>query len=55
MARHDEGDDYGLVVYFLVLLGTIFIGPLEAVLGLAAYWLLTDEDPDTESQRSGTR
>ena len=44
MPRKFDPDDYGLVVYFLFTLCAIFIGPLEAVLGLAGYWLLTDED-----------
>lgn len=30
----------GLLAYLLFLLGAVFIGPLEAVLGLALYWLL---------------
>jgi len=47
MSRQEESDNYGLIVYFLALLGVIFIGPLEAVLGLAAYWLLTDDDTET--------
>jgi len=44
MSRKSESDDYGLVVYFLFTLCAIFIGPLEAVLGLAGYWLFTGED-----------
>lgn len=53
MPRDDAGADYGLIAYFLVLLGAIFIGPLEAVLGLAAYWLLTDEDPTQRANVAG--
>jgi hypothetical protein len=37
----------GLVVYFLFTLGAIVIGPLEAVLGLAGYWLLTGDHGET--------
>ena len=47
MLRKFDPDDYGLVVYFLFTLGAIFIGPLEAVLGLAGYWLLTDDHGET--------
>lgn len=47
MSRKFGSDDYGLVVYFLFSLGAIFIGPLEAVFGLAAYWLLTDDNETT--------
>lgn len=32
--------NHGLLAYLLFLLGAVFIGPLEAVLGLALYWLL---------------
>jgi len=49
MSREDESGDYGLIVYFLASLGAIFIGPLEAVLGLAAYWLLIDDSTETQS------
>ncbi|QCC61790.1 hypothetical protein DVR14_24990 (plasmid) [Natrinema thermotolerans] len=43
--------NHGLSAYFLFLLGAVFIGPLEAVLGLALYWLLgsQEESPQTES------
>jgi len=44
MLRKFNPDDYGLAVYLLFTLGTIFIGPLEAMLGLVGYWLLTDDD-----------
>ena len=47
MPRKVDSDDYGLAVYFLFTLGAIFIGPLEAVLGLAGYWLLTDDHDET--------
>jgi hypothetical protein len=30
----------GLLAYALFLLGGVFVGPLEAVLGLALYWLV---------------
>jgi hypothetical protein len=55
MLRKFDPDDYGLVVYFLFTLGAIFIGPLEAVLGLAGYWLFTAEETDSGRQGSGTR
>lgn len=54
MSRDDERTDYGLIAYFLVLLGAVVVGPLEAVLGLAAYSLLTDEETDTRTQLGGT-
>ncbi len=43
--------NHGLLAYFLFLLGAVFIGPLEAVLGLAFYWLLgsQEESPQNES------
>ncbi|SER41459.1 hypothetical protein [Natrinema salaciae] len=44
MSETVEPDDYGMLVYFLFFLGAIFVGPLEAVLGLAAYWLLRGDD-----------
>ncbi|WP_201287804.1 hypothetical protein [Salinirussus salinus] len=33
-------DQLGLLVYALFLVGAVLVGPLEAVLGLALYWLL---------------
>lgn len=43
--------DHGLLAYLLFLLGAVFIGPLEAVLGLALYWLLgsREDSPRKES------
>jgi hypothetical protein len=35
-----SGSNRGLLAYFLFLLGAVLVGPLEAVLGLAVYWLL---------------
>jgi hypothetical protein len=35
---------FGMLVYFLFLLVAVFLGPLEAVLGLALYWLLEDDE-----------
>jgi hypothetical protein len=41
MSARPSGDGLrGIVVYVLFLLGSVFVGPLEAVVGLAAYWLL---------------
>ncbi|WP_396611849.1 hypothetical protein ACH9L7_00760 [Haloferax sp. S1W] len=39
MSTHSAGDIGGIVVYSLFVLGAVVIGPLEAVLGLALYWL----------------
>lgn len=47
MPRRDETDTYGLIAYVLFPLGAIFVGPLEAVLGLGVYWLLTDDENET--------
>ena len=39
-----------MVVYLLFLLGSVFVGPLEAVIGLAVYWLFDPEETEeTES------
>ncbi len=35
---------FGMLVYFLFLLVAVFLGPLEAGLGLALYWLLGDDE-----------
>jgi hypothetical protein len=39
------GIDLGMVAYFLFPLSAVFIGPLEAALGLAVYWVF---DPERE-------
>ncbi|WP_440990645.1 hypothetical protein [Haloarchaeobius baliensis] len=41
----------GIIVYFLFLLGSVIIGPLEAVLGLALYWLFSSQDETATSQQ----
>ncbi|ELY81697.1 hypothetical protein C486_06748 [Natrinema gari JCM 14663] len=43
------GSVFGLLVYFFFLLTAVFIGPLEAVLGLGLYWLYGD---DAERRRA---
>jgi hypothetical protein len=46
----DDSDalDYsGVVVYLLFLIGTVFVGPLEAVVGLAVYWLFGSEETES--------
>ena len=40
----------GMLVYSVFLLLAVFIGPLEAVLGLAFYWLLGDEEKQNQSR-----
>ena len=41
MTPEPSGDDArGIVAYSLFLLGAVIVGPLEAALGLACYWLL---------------
>lgn len=40
----ETGTLRGIIVFLLFTLGTIFIGPLEAVLGLALYWLVGDPE-----------
>jgi len=35
---------FGMLVYFLSLLVAVFLGPLEAVLGLGLYWLLRNSE-----------
>ncbi|WP_275039779.1 hypothetical protein [Haloferax elongans] len=42
MSTHSRGGIGGILVYSLFLLSTVIIGPLEAVLGLALYWLFSD-------------
>ncbi len=39
----------GMLVYFLFLLVAVLLGPLEAVLGLALYWLLGDDEKQRQS------
>ncbi|WP_276249414.1 hypothetical protein [Haloarcula rara] len=36
----DTGSISGVLVYAAFLLGSVFVGPLETVLGLAVYWLV---------------
>jgi len=38
--NHSSESMFGMLVYFLSLLVAVFLGPLEAVLGLALYSLL---------------
>ncbi|WP_324665666.1 hypothetical protein [Haloarcula sediminis] len=40
---------FGMLVYFLFLLLAVFLGPLEAVLGLALYWLLGDDEEQRQT------
>ena len=40
---------FGMLVYFLFLLVAVFLGPLEAVLGLALYWLLGDDEEQRQT------
>ena len=40
---------FGMLVYFLFLLAAVLLGPLEAVLGLALYWLLGDDEKQRQS------
>jgi hypothetical protein len=49
--RPSTESGFGMLVYLLFLLGAVFIGPLEAVLGLALYWLLGD---DEEQRQTGS-
>jgi hypothetical protein len=51
MFRTLRSDESGLLAYVLFMLGGIFVGPLEAVLGLAAYWLLTDDETSEDDTR----
>ncbi|WP_435177169.1 hypothetical protein [Halorussus sp. AFM4] len=41
-------DYLGMFVFFLSSLVAIFIGPLEAVLALGAYWLFESGSEDAE-------
>jgi hypothetical protein len=43
-AGDSAGVDSGLLAYFLFSLAAVFLGPLEAVLGLAVYWLFDSEE-----------
>ena len=46
-----NGSGRGMAAFFLFTLGTIFIGPLEAVVGLVAYALFSSsEQSDTDSR-----
>ncbi|WP_204357298.1 hypothetical protein [Halogeometricum borinquense] len=45
-----DGSIRGVVAYGLFLLGAVFIGPLEAVVALALYWLL--DSPQESAQSS---
>jgi hypothetical protein len=40
---------FGVLAYFLFVLATVLVGPLEAVLGMVAYWLLGDDGKQTSS------
>lgn len=52
-ADSNTTDYLGLLAYFLFPLTVIFVGPLEAVLALAAYWLVgTDEEATGRGGRS---
>ena len=42
---------HSMVAYVLFLLGAVFIGPLEAALGLVLYWMLGDQ-PQPQTDRS---
>ncbi|WP_258302609.1 hypothetical protein [Haloferax larsenii] len=42
MSTHSHDGIGGILVYTLFLLGTVIIGPLEAVMGLALYWLFSN-------------
>lgn len=46
----ETGSLRGIVAFFLFALGTIFVAPLEAVLGLALCWLVGgSEAPDAST------
>ncbi|MDZ5810812.1 hypothetical protein U4E84_05565 [Halorubrum sp. AD140] len=40
---------FGMLVYFLFLLVAVFLGPLEAVLGLGLYWLFRDDEDQSQT------
>jgi len=40
---------FGMLVYFLFLLVAVFLGPLEAVLGLALYSLLGNSEEQRQT------
>jgi len=43
--------DYGLLVFFVLPLVFIFLGPLAAIAGLVAYWFVqdnTDQAPPSD-------
>jgi hypothetical protein len=42
-ATPSTGSLYDILVYLLFMLGAVFVGPLEAVLGLALYWLVGNQ------------
>jgi hypothetical protein len=53
MSSRTSGDGLrGVAVYALFLLGTVVVGPLEAVLGAALYWLFSSEDGASTADRS---
>ncbi|WP_166035378.1 hypothetical protein [Halorussus pelagicus] len=43
----EAADHLRMVVYLLFLGGSVFVGPLEAVLGLAVYWLFDSEETES--------